>query len=340
MSLAGLRFNACSTWLDVGTSIANLRPAGRRAAARDSGPHFPLVSWWCWACLWIPFMKSFSSAIYHLPAERSRPTSPRRSPPASYSSVFRRRLQRPPVRCVARYGDSSSGFLLPAQSSSWANKASGGGLTPVYAVALDRDKSIFSTRGIAVRDLHVRALHREHDDSARRPGENRGLTYGAPAAGDSGRDKGREKFEVGLSVLLVIQLGRCSDRVRVMTALNVRRGGMRRVAPFSRHLPPGPPASPRGPSSLRSGLMISDRLFSDVQASGIFPDSQGIRRCRPRSAPATIEGAATTRHAAPRGFVLPRVRGPEFRLRRPAGDAITPGLPEHGRSHQCRCGRC
>src|SRR5207248_3344176 len=43
-----------------------------------------------------------------------------------------------------------------------------------HAVALDRHHKLSPLRGIAVRDLHFRALHRELDDSAASPGENRG----------------------------------------------------------------------------------------------------------------------------------------------------------------------
>src|SRR5262249_14622701 len=60
-------------------------------------------------------------------------------------------------------------------------------------------------------------------------------------------------------------------------------------------------------------------LFSDVQLSGIFPDSKEFVDARPRLAPATIEARYDSARRTP-GFVLRGFVEQNFALPQPAGD--------------------
>jgi alpha,alpha-trehalase len=73
-------------------------------------------------------------------------------------------------------------------------------------------------------------------------------------------------------------------------------------------------------------------LFSDVQLSGIFPDSKEFVDARPRSAPATIEARYDSARRA-QGFVLRTFVDQNFVLPQAAGDGYhtvtTQSMPDH-----------
>src|SRR5712691_2429342 len=103
-----------------------------------------------------------------------------------------------------------------------------------------------------------------------------------------------------------------------MMERGVRRGAWCVVALVSAVACPPSAQQPSRPAAYDPAHDIGS-LFSDVQLSGIFPDSKEFVDARPRSAPATIEARYDSARRTS-GFVLRAFVDQHFVLPQPAGD--------------------
>src|SRR2546426_4450400 len=307
--LPGLRLQRVLHVADVGR-LSQSAPRSHRAAARASGPHFR----WCHGAAGLGVDSVYEvhlAQVLHLLAEC----------PGLYRTADRGLLPAgpllPPAQRLGR--DCIADYRTRIRSLAPHSRAheQGVGRRPRarHAVALDCDDQFPPLCGIAVRDLHFRALHREHDDSAAPAGENRGAhLWRRPS--HSGGDKRREEVRGRAVGPPRGAARRALDRVCMKRPCVVRRASYVVLLVAIACRPSGRQAA--RPTSYDPAHDIGS-LFADVQLSGIFPDSKEFVDARPRTAPATIEARYDSARRTP-GFVLRAFVEETFILPQPAGD--------------------